>query len=166
MVMNRRLVIRCAVSCLALCLVAWRLPPVIDRTFASIDEHKGTISLLSADGVAMPGSPTARPDHGVEIFAANGAALTPEQRARLIEAAKRHDPLAQLKAAERAPTPKPAPTDSPVPAKQPGVSETPSFEDALRELGLDPASIDPKSLDIEALLKKAREGASSKKPTR
>lgn len=170
--MNRRLVIRCAVSCLALCLVAWRLPPMIDKTFASIDEHKGTISLLTGEGVTMPVTTTGaththHPEAGVEVFAANGATLTPEQRARLLDAARRHDPLAQLKAAERATTPsKPAPTNAPEPAKQPEEPKATSFEDALRELGLDPALFDPKTLDVEAMLKKAREGASKRQPKR
>lgn len=150
--MNRRLVVRCAVSCFALCLVAWRLPPMLDKAFASIDEHRGTISLLSAEGVTMPGVPDAPTSDGIEIFAASGATLTPEQRARLLEAARRHDPLAQVKASERA-APKPATPTAPATSTAPapsGAAPARTVEDVLRELGLDPASFDPKALDLDA----------------
>lgn len=123
--------------------------------------------MLSAEGLSLPRAGA----DGLEVFAASGATLTPEERSRLLDAARRQDPLGRLKAQERASegsTPERANQGQSAPGAPgvSGVSGAPagSLEDALRGLGLDPAMLDPASLDVESLLKKARDGASGAKP--
>lgn len=163
-VMNRRLLIRCGVACAAICLLAWRLPGMLDGALSSIDQHKGTLSLLSGSGrdvAPTTGAPVSPAPDAVAIFGA-ASSLTPAQRAKLLDAAKKNDPLAnaQAKIASRthgkpnaSATPKPAQADAPATA---GLD--PSLLSALRALGMDPATMDLKTLDIDALLTKVREG--------
>jgi len=161
--MNRRLMIRCGFACAGLCLAAWRLPGLLDGALTKIDQHKGTIALLSGGGHSVLGGSSGKPQPADEVALLGAAkSLTPAERARLLEAAKRNDPLAQaqariaaripVKGAAKAPEPKPAPT-----AGLEGLD--PSLTAALRALGMDPASMDLSSVDIDALLAKVREGS-------
>lgn len=165
-VMNRRLLIRSGIACAAVCLLAWRLPGMLDGALSSIDEHRGTLSLLSGSGLQVTPTGDAPDDAKPEEVAILGAAstLSPAQRAKLLEAARKHDPLAeaQAKIASRAPA-KPAPNNGAKPAPAPAPASDslaldPSLLSALRALGMDPATIDLRTLDIDALLAKAREG--------
>ncbi len=158
--MNRRLMIRVGLACVSVCVLGWKLPGMLDGAMSSIDQHKGTMSLLTGAGhsVALPG------DAGAENGSANvtvfGAAksLSPAERAKLLEAAKKRDPLAaaQAKIAARTPTvarPKQA-EKAPPPAAAPAMD--PALLSALRALGMDPESMDLKTIDIDALLAQAR----------
>jgi hypothetical protein len=162
--MNRRLLFRSGIACAAICLLAWRLPGMLDGALSSIDEHKGTLSLLSGSGLDVTpasGAPESPTRDEVAILGA-ASSLTPAQRAKLLDAAKKNDPLAQAQAKIASRTPgkpgvnapsKPAPAPS-----QDALGLDPSLLSALRALGMDPSALDLKTLDIDALLANAREG--------
>jgi hypothetical protein len=134
---------------------------MLDGALSSIDQHKGTLSLLSGSGLDVKpasGAPESPTRDEVAILGA-ASSLTPAQRAKLLDAAKKNDPLAQAQAKIASRTPgKPgvnAPSN-PAPSQDaPGLD--PSLLSALRALGMDPSALDLKSLDIDALLAKARE---------
>ncbi len=164
-VMNRRLLIRSGIACAAVCLLAWRLPGMLDGALSSIDEHKGTLSLLSGSGLDVTPSGSAAAPAKPEEVAILGAAssLSPAQRAKLLEAARKHDPLAEAQA-------KIASRTGVSPAKPGTVAQKPATPDAaaqgldpvilnaLRALGMDPSTMDLKTLDVDAILAKGREG--------
>lgn len=162
--MNRRLMFRCALGCAAVCLAGWRLPGLLDRTLSSVDEHRGTLSLLTGSGLTIeagaPRSPQQAAKDAETLVLGAADSLTPAQRARLIEAARRHSPLAEAEAkiaalkgkkANAAQAPKPAP------AQQAPPTMDATLANALKALGMDPESMDFSSVDVEALLAKARE---------
>jgi hypothetical protein len=87
------------------------------------------------------------------------SSLSPADRAKLLEAARKHDPLAEAQAKFAARTPiattaaKPVETPPP-PTTAPGAD--PALLAAMRALGLDPDSMDLNSVDVDALLAQAR----------
>lgn len=161
--MNRRLLIRCGVACAAICLLAWRLPGMLDGALSSIDQHKGTLSLLSGSGLEIATTDEADSHAKPAEVAILGAAssLTPAQRAKLLEAAKKHDPLAEAQAKIALRTPgkqRVEPSKATTEPTNGTLRLDPSLLSALRALGMDPATMDLKGVDIDALLAKAREG--------
>lgn len=157
--MNRRLMIRVGLACASVCVLGWKLPGMLDSALSSIDEHKGTMSLLTGAGhsVAMPSKSVNGGASGELTVLGAASALTPAERARLLEAARKHDPLAaaQAKVASHTPSVAKKPADAPVQsAEAPAID--PAIMMALRALGMDPASMDLKTVDIDALLAQAR----------
>ena len=155
--MNRRLMIRVGLGCVSVCVLGWKLPGMLDGALSSIDQHKGTMSLLTGAGqsVAAPGAGSAS---GAVTVLGAASSRSPAERAKLLEAAKKHDPLAaaQAKVAARTPVaakPQPAET-APPPTAAPAMD--PAILSALRALGMDPESMDLKTIDIDALLAQAR----------
>lgn len=160
-VMSRRRMVRVGICCGSVCLLGWKLPGLLDRTFSAIDEHSGTVAMLRGHGLTVRAEePTPEDMH---VFGA-ASALTPAERARLLEAARRNDPLAQANA-KRAARPTGGATSAQTTAPAPTPPTPPTFDPALlaamKALGLDGAAFDPTALDVNALLTKVREGGAA-----
>jgi hypothetical protein len=155
--MNRRLLIRVGLVCASVCVLGWKLPGMLDGALSSIDEHKGTMSMLR--GGSFPAAKGAADGSASGKLTVLGAAssLSPAERARLLEAARKQDPLAEAQAKAAARTPSVVKKDT---ERAPPPIAVPEFDPALlaamRALGMDPESMDLKSVDIDALLAQAR----------
>jgi hypothetical protein len=154
--MNRRLMIRVGLACASVCVLGWKLPGMLDGALSSIDEHKGAISLLNGGGMpATPGGGSGRAGGALTVLGA-ASALSPAERAKLLAAARKHDPLAEAQAKTGARTLSVAKKDSEPPAPSAASGVDPALLAAMRALGMDPDSMDLNSVDVDALLAQAR----------